>query len=169
MVKENTDYQRHKGVKIEELVTGQTYAISINPKFQPTALNKHRIYFWYRAFYDSLVKHKNSVELKLYLESSPTARLHFHGTIRIKEIIGYLGFLSALAEDTSYEIDTIEDEQVWIEYTQKQYDIWEPYFEGNIIGYPIKITKDSQYIQGPVEVIKLNDQQKGHIFDQWMA
>lgn len=160
-----------KGLKLENICIGSTYAITINPKEQPLYVHsfgdnpKRDTTMWYRDKYAEYMKYKEGLNMSLYLEASPTGRLHFHGTIIIKNISMYVQFLKELELLNNYEIDTIASnpasaggcphpldskdcdcdertgEQIWYEYCTKQWAIWEPYFDGNIIGYPMKIDK----------------------------
>lgn len=143
-----------KGIKLEDMTTGQSYSITLNPKEQPNRIHPiHHLIKWYRTVYDDLLPYKDSVELKLYMESSPIGRLHFHGIISIINMVGYVDFLMYINKWYTYEIDTIsEDEEgkvSWQEYYLKQHDIWLQLLnKHSLIGYPMKIMKDSPSMVG---------------------
>lgn len=143
-MKETSKSVKCKAIKIEEIELNKAYTISINPKIQPDDMSKKKVYVWYRKFYEFVNKYKDGVYLSLYIESSPTGRLHFHGILKVLEIIKYIDLLQALSASCSYEIDTIEnlENTEWFDYMRKQREIWEEYFRKNIIGYPMQIDKD---------------------------
>lgn len=161
-----------KGLKLENICIGTTYSFTINPKEQPLHVCSFKktplsdLTMWYREVYERYLKYKDDIELILYLEASPTGRLHFHGTITIKKYLRYLEFLKEITIGNNYEIDTIACDlahdldppeglmeqcghQKWAEYCLKQKHIW-LWLDDNIIGYPMKITKDSLYVSQPI-------------------
>jgi len=136
-------YVKHKGVPLEDIELDEvTYAISINYEKQPDKIDKACVYKYYRQVYDSLYKFRESIDIILYIEASPTGRLHFHGYLQIKDYIGYIEFLNDLKQYSSFEIDTITEPEVWFEYCRKQEEIWREYMDKHICGYPMEISKD---------------------------
>lgn len=171
--KDYTGLNGSKGLKLENVCIGTTYSFTINPKEQPLYVCSFKktphsdLFKWYREFYEQYLKYKDDMELILYLEASPTGRLHFHGTITIKNILRYIQFLNEIAIGNNYEIDTIACDlahdldppeglmeqcghQKWAEYCLKQKHIWENHIDHHIIGYPMRIAKDSLYVSQPI-------------------
>lgn len=141
---------KHSGMKIEDISLGSTYAVSINPESQPKSNKQVDVYIWYREWYDILVQLSKDNPMKLYIESSPTGRYHFHGNIVINDYHKYINLLRLLKNICTYEFDTLTHDNsdmhtstTWEIYISKQSAIWKPYFEKNVIGYPMDIAKNN--------------------------
>lgn len=152
-------YQKHENKprfiapKVESLAVGQTYAITINPSNEWTA--GQLPIEWVRRQYDQITQLCRGVELELFVESSPTARLHFHGIMKLKNIIDYLRFVRDLQSYSSFaikeffeasrEVNTDANPMgkspylLWREYCTKQKSVWEPIFKTNVLNYAIVI------------------------------
>lgn len=131
--------------RVEDIKLSQLYAISINP--QEEWSSNQQITAWTRKVYTSLRSIVRGVELELFVESSPTGRLHFHGTILIIDVVLYLRFLKELMTQATFAIKEIkdtyaedEDDYVtWDKYCIKQAHIFGPLFDHNTVSYPLKI------------------------------
>lgn len=159
--KTNTNAKGNTAIAPEKIIPGNMYAITINPYLQPPKIDKVSLLVWYRKFYDELCAHKDSMELTLYMESSQTARFHYHGTIVIYNIFNYLNFIRYLDDTSHFEIDTIghcdcptrnhiegcTGSYNWSKYITKGELIFRPLLTPSTIGYPLKITKVSQRIE----------------------
>ncbi len=104
-----------------EIVEPMTmYSLSVNPQpihrntLQQNALRLHRIIYRHFTPY--------AHALLQVMELSPTGRLHSHGTITFpsrEHILGFYDSLNRLPK-INIEIDTIDDIQIWMDYTFKQ-------------------------------------------------
>lgn len=143
----------HVAPKVENLQLGATYAITINPSNEWTS--GQMPIEWVRRQYDQITQLCRGVELCLYVESSPTGRLHFHGIMKLINIIDYLRFVSNMKSYCTYaikeffeaaaETDTKVNPSgkspylLWHEYCTKQSKIWTPIFKSNVLNYAIEI------------------------------
>lgn len=130
---------------LEDIEVGVTYAISINP-IDEWHGGGQTLLAWVKKQYNTLRENTHGVIMELYPEASPTMRLHFHGTLVVKDIYGYMKTLKALAPHCTYCIkqitDTEEDyqtDETWHEYCLKQVDIWKPLFKSSIMCYPLQL------------------------------
>lgn len=152
----------HFAPKVETLETGVPYAISINPADEWKA--GQLPISWINRQYGVLREMTRGLKLILYPESSPTGRLHFHGTIEVYDVFNYLMFLKGLALYGTYCIKGIvpdkpdatttgalleegtETEEVattshkWLEYCTKQSYLFIPLFDSSVLAYPLVIT-----------------------------
>lgn len=137
-------YNGNRALKIETLLKGPKYAVSINPVLQPARQTKACIYTWYRKMYSRFVEYRKGLTLELYPEVSPLGRWHFHGSIIIHCMISYIDFCTELNKDTHFEIDTIAEDtrHAWEEYCEKQALVWKNYFSDSLFGYPMCIGKN---------------------------
>lgn len=136
--KYDAHHKKHKGIPLEFMETNKKYAFTFNPAAQPLSKMRASLDVWYRQMYEIFIKYNDTIIVNLYIEASPTGRLHFHGSIEVLHLIKYTEFLREINSICSYEIDTIEDESVWDKYITKQSSIWEHHFKKNVIGYPLK-------------------------------
>lgn len=133
--------------RVEDIKLNQLYAISINPQEEWQA--NQQITAWVRKVYVSLRSIVRGCELELFVESSPTGRLHLHGTVLIIDVILYLRFLKELMTMATFAIKPIrdtysegdeEDFVTWDKYCIKQGHIFGPLFDGpTLLSYPIKL------------------------------
>lgn len=139
---ENT---RHKGVPIEDIKFGQLYSFNVNPQAQPARYDDlHR---WLVQWHDFFVDFRLN-DIDLYLESSPTGRFHFHGIIKIYNLKQYIFMLIKLNENASYEVDTIKDLDVWMQYCTKQYTLMKKDMDmENVLTYPIIVRTMTEKIR----------------------
>lgn len=170
----------NKGIPVEKIILGEDYTLTINPRLQPDLRNvslkrtKASIGMVYRKLYENLVQYKDYLDMVIFPEFSSTGRLHYHGTIKINNIIMYLNFVNQLADWAHYEIDTIgpkeSDRLTWEKYIQKQKIYMLPLFKDNVFGYPMLISAKMKLIIEPVKVdeepIKLYEKPKS-FFDKW--
>lgn len=150
----------HSAPKVEDLVLGELYAISLNP-IEEWKAGQLPI-AWVKKQYTLLKELVRGCELQLYPESSPTGRLHFHGYILIKDTLEYLMTLKGLSCYGTYCIKPITDgglvqggdteashlgvdegdvPQTWQQYCTKQAFIFEPLFKNSIMSYPMTLTE----------------------------
>lgn len=163
-MKTNTNSKGNSAIAPEKIVTCTMYSITINPKDQPVEFTDKFIMCWYRKIYDTYIEFKDDINMDLYMESSQTARLHFHGTIVIYNILPYLKFVRYLNEHTHFEIDTIGQCECpegklglhtpecrgfyyWMKYIKKGGDIWRPLLTQSTIGYPLQINSAKKPVQ----------------------
>lgn len=150
---------RYNSIKMELIKIGATYSITINPRYQPDSSDLKHLLKWYREATDFFNKYHKLVDLVLYPEASPTGRWHFHGTIVIYDMFAYLNLLEAFQKEysqrgfdienyfpCSFEIDTINDLGIWLEYCKKQKNIWYEHFN----WYPINNRDNILYNHGGV-------------------
>jgi len=156
------------GLQLEDYEVDTEYSITINLKSQPDS--EAQFFPWHRLIYDRLVQFREIVSLKLYLESSSTGRLHWHGTVTIRNLQRLYIFLQYLNEHSHFEIDRITNHsctcvgfhnllnphcyfEKWERYIKKQFNIWHRVFhpvdkhkQGHSHYYPMIISEDSDPI-----------------------
>lgn len=118
------NYQRHKSLKMEDIIPKVYYSMSLNPEEQyPKTVDR---YSKVKEDIKLIFNEIQTIDYIFNMEVSPTGRLHFHGIICFhgNPLYFYLYFLPKLNLKYSYEIDTINDSHKWITYCNKQYDIW---------------------------------------------
>lgn len=120
-------YQKFKFLKYECVTNNDTYTISLNPEDSYQFWNsddRMEVFTLHHAAYLkklTLVNRTNVFTTDIYLEISPTGRLHYHGTIKIlNKKLFYLHTLHKLQSYYVYEIDTIADSDTWFAYCTKQ-------------------------------------------------
>lgn len=125
-----TDYTKPKnqGVKFDYLELGTNYAFTINPKQECKSSN---IKGFYRDQWNALRSLVKGCVMLLHLEASPSGRLHWHGYIKIFNILDFRSFLVALALHGTYVIKDMkeflnskEGANHWEVYINKQSKIW---------------------------------------------
>lgn len=117
------------------------YTFSFNPKVQPV---RHKAGFKCSAFTEwqndvlRTFRKSTNAMYDLNLELSRAGRLHYHGKIKILNIINfYIQDLPHLADEGVIEIDTIKDSEVWEKYCHKQELLMKPFCQihGLIYNY----------------------------------
>lgn len=168
-----TNSKGNTAIAPEKIVIGTKYSITINPKDQPVEFTDKFIMCWYRKIYDTYIEYRDDINMDLYMESSQTARLHFHGTIVIYNILPYLKFVRYLNEYTHFEIDTIGQCECpegklgehtpecrgfyyWMKYIKKGGDIWRPLLTQSTIGYPLQINSAKKPVQPKFKPMTFN-------------
>lgn len=118
---------KHSLIAPEEVNPSATYTFTISPREQYTNGSTNTILKQHLqnilSIINKLGTHKDYY-FKLYPELSKTGRLHYHGIIRISNPFNFFLNLQKVIDDCTMEIDTIEDPDVWTQYTQKQAHLW---------------------------------------------
>lgn len=133
---------KHSAPKFELMVLKDPYAITINPIDEFDV--KQPLSAWIAKQHRLLSDLLFDCNLTLYLEASPVGRLHFHGTIKIDNFLGYLRTLNCLQKYGTFCIKPIREAmegseyESWDAYCKKQSDIWEPYLRGTIYTLPVQ-------------------------------
>lgn len=143
MVEKKTDFYKPKNsnINIEDIEYNHWYAITINPQKQ--YYNKG--YLRYSDVMQEITKLLNQyigeIEYFMYMEVSKLGRLHFHGYIKYKKDLDlvYMTLIPDLVDKYSFEIDYINDPDIWAEYISKQTECFK--FK-NIIQYPPNLEFD---------------------------
>lgn len=126
-----------------ELITPNTsYSFSFSPKEQPMLESINRVdpfgtnlkeYITERY---GLFNRLKNCTLKLNLELSRNGRFHFHGTIKITNILLFYSVdIRRLQAHGTYEIDIISDPMFWDLYCAKQADLMKDFAESEGIEY----------------------------------
>lgn len=135
----------NSSLKLEEYEVGTHYAITINPPDKRLYLKSH-----HQLDY-GLGKEINAhlewvslcegVQFQLYPELSPTGRLHYHGTILMKNIMIFMTHdIKIIDNHCQYCIKHIDDTDEWIQYITKQAPLMEVVIENHTLHeYPITI------------------------------
>lgn len=140
MRSKNQQKFKYSCIKPEDCYTGVLYSFSINPQEQPEFQCFYRMKLntlrdWSQQFEDKMSK-VHYCEYTLTCEIGSGGRLHYHGYIKINNIVKfYLHDLRYLKELGTYEIDKIEDKEVWNIYVEKQKRFMEKYCKENDIKY----------------------------------
>ncbi len=132
----------YKCISLEKCKGGVEYAFSLNPGKEYV----HKLCYLskYIHLFDKHVgRFAPWLVIEAYPEFSPSGKLHFHGTIKMKigkELDFYALALPALQMIGIYEIDTIGDRKVWNKYCKKQQPHWKQYKYP--INFPITLVKE---------------------------
>jgi len=162
-----TPYQAKCTMLSPELIEINTvYTITLNPSddFQ----------YWTNESYQARIKALSAyVELYLlkqipavvdiYMESSRTGRLHFHGTIKFLKsdhiLEFYLMTLHKLVGKFQIEIDTIKDIKIWTTYCRKSSHLIDVNIKTN--SHNLKRYKDMQPVVKQKDMYEMfSDEQK---------
>lgn len=125
---------------VEDTQNGKTYAITLGPKSQPDFRSPNGLTDWLgeqRAFLKSL----KGADFRLYIETSKTGRLHFHGYIMItnrvlfaiRSVPQLMSFYSTVIKDML----TMDDYINWMVYCTKIQNDMTDYLCSEILS-PIK-------------------------------
>lgn len=141
--KSYSKHDKYSCPKPEHLNTNTTYSISLSPSDrQQYYESKDRVCKFKTQWYGRFLIHLSPyASYDLYMEVSKEGRLHFHGTIQIKDILNfYLISIPFMRDNMTYEIDTIKDLAEWLKYCTKQAHL----FEGGV-SPRVKSLKDQQF------------------------
>lgn len=144
----STNFQ-YSFMKYEDCKNDTVYTITLNPKNEYqyfTNEDRKQAFFRYHKNYIQKLTFltkpimTNIFTTELYMEISPTGRLHFHGTIKIlNKHMFYIHVLYKLQDMYSYEIDHLTDPVIWTKYCLKQ----QPFYDKMEVGHDFKrMTKD---------------------------
>lgn len=133
---------KHSCIKPEDCDITKYYTFSFNPVEQPEFVS------FYKTHLNSLKDWSDNIKtnlLKLHFckyhlacEISTGGRLHYHGYIRITNIVKfYLQDLAYLKTLGTFEIDKITDNIKWDTYVYKQKIFMEPYCQTEDITYEL--------------------------------
>lgn len=121
--------EKYRGniLKIEEIDPQTVYTFTIAPKdemqFMGFKFNTLvRLKMFNEAWTRFLTMHLQPyAKYRLHTEVSPKGRLHYHGIIKICDIVGfYVTAVPCLLEKCMIEVDKITDRKKWDEYITKQ-------------------------------------------------
>lgn len=117
----NWNNRRHKNPSPEDMNDNDIYSFTFNPEVQPlTPKFTLDLITWHNGI-DNILKQLQFSNVVLRPELSQGSRWHYHGQIKIKNIMKFFIFdLPVLRENGSFEIDTIEDNNKWLDYCKKQ-------------------------------------------------
>lgn len=143
------DNDKHKVIAPELVTQGSWLTFSFNPEEQPMFERFYRMKLnnlkdWSQQQYDILttLRHAN---VHVILECSPKGRLHFHGVIKINDVIEfYMTDLKKLKHYGAIEIDTIGDDEIWLTYIYKQRKYMKGYADKHEMHY--EIYNDDKYL-----------------------
>lgn len=109
---------KNKTRKLELLEKDKGYAFTINPEEQYYGdINRFQKVI---NLLKRLLK-PPSFDYKIYIELSPTGRIHGHGWLWIKDPIEFVMHdIYEITKRATIYIDTIDDHDVWQEYCTKQ-------------------------------------------------
>lgn len=110
----------HSAVPPEEVDTNTTYSFSINPSKQYET-QKTRLKLIQNDLCKTLsyLGNQKVFSFELYPELSQTGRLHWHGDIKIYNVLEFYTNLIRIKDHVTFEIDTIDDMTKWNEYKTK--------------------------------------------------
>lgn len=119
--------RRHKILPPEEMLVNTLYTCTINPEVQPlTPQFTLDLVTWHNGM-DNKFKQLKFCTLNLKVEISSGSRWHYHGTIKITDIMKFFIFdMPVLKNETALEIDKMEDKEIWAKYCCKQETIMKP-------------------------------------------
>lgn len=124
-----------RSVSPENISTHANYSFTLNPEVQYYEIQDgiERFNTWNAHMYKELKRLHGIESLKIWPEISQSGRLHFHGIIKIKDVIEFaLVDVPLLIRIGHLEIDTINDEDVWNKYIRKSIQLMKPLMSSNI-------------------------------------
>lgn len=155
------DNRRHKLLPPEEMIPDTMYTCNINPEIQPlTPKFTLDLITWHNGM-DNMFKSLKHSSVKLNLELSSNSRWHYHGTIKISNIMKFYIFdLPILKESCSLEIDKIEDLNIWTAYCTKQESLMKPICKEYGIPYKYESDKIMKVKTEPLQDTKFTELMK---------
>jgi len=122
----------------EDLKVNEWYAITINPcdKYQhfrdPNRIGK------FLNTLEDLLFHTGVYKYKLWVELSPKGRLHLHGKIKIiNKVNFYTNVVNYLTTRATVVIKTLEYEQEWFIYCNKQWELHDYIRDNHYTSMPL--------------------------------
>lgn len=104
----------------EKVEPTEDYTFSINPDKQfDNAKGRLKLVQNEVCKILSLLGDSKTYSFELYPELSRGGRLHWHGTIRITNVLAFFTNIIRIRDFCTYELDTIEDPDKWDEYSKK--------------------------------------------------
>jgi len=96
----------HSGIKLEELKTDVEYTFDINPSHE-----YHTIRGFKQSLYYQLGEMTKYATISLWVEYSPTGKLHSHGSVKnITNRTKFVQQLLKLKQYGTYKVDTIQED-----------------------------------------------------------
>lgn len=122
-------------LKPEEVVLGTEYAFTLNPVAQPQIGKLNSFKEWYDLFEHVFRDCCIASEYRLYIEISPMGRFHFHGKIKIINIMNfYIYDVKTLTNDSTCVIKVMEDPDEWETYYLKQQQFMQDYLRKELFS-----------------------------------
>jgi len=131
-------FHKHSCVRHEDILEDTPYAFSYNP--EPMKLKENGEYLFKREYnrMNKLLYLLKGSLVEVYPETSPSGKIHFHGTITILNFPTFcLIDLYTLQACGTYEIDLMTDKEKWTTYCIKQSKYWKPYCKKRKLKYCI--------------------------------
>jgi len=128
---------KNKMIPVENLTEGMWYAFTYNPLVQP--IIKDRVVHvddWLIQQRRHFGEYDNRYcDLIMYMESSTSGRLHWHGCIRLHDIAGFmLKVYPLIVIEASTEIDYLTDKDIWFNYCTKQLKVFKESYQSAELG-----------------------------------
>lgn len=115
-------------LKPEEVVIGSEYAFTLNPVAQPGIGKVNSFMDWYQMFEHVFRDCCVASEYRIYIEISPMGRFHFHGKIKITNIMNfYIYDVKTLTNASTCVIKVMENPDEWEDYYLKQQQFMQDY------------------------------------------
>lgn len=141
----------------EVIEVDKLYTFNFNPRYVIGAdSDDYKGITWVdmKSFYNATVKVLNNLnhcEVSIVPEASPQGKLHYHGTIKIKDILNfYLLDLPHIKHYGSLEIDEINDSVKWDTYCSKQEKIMKIFCDKH--GTPYRLEKKQNEIINKLKI-----------------
>lgn len=153
-----------------ELVQLNTeYTFTVNPELTPyQTKRKGEKCLVLPPFINSIIKSLAKLrfcEYELRHEISCHGKWHYHGIIKIKDVINFYCFdIPLIKEIGCFEIDTILDKDKWKIYLTKLEGVLRPYMEK--LKLPYIINGNTKYVpEDPLVKLELEKDFEEHLFD----
>lgn len=129
----------HGCPKIESLVENKAYAFTFSPPANLLLREGKELLKATQMRTFKLINNLYSLHIKLMPEASPTGRIHYHGTLIIRNIMNFVLIdMPKLQQAGTYYIAEITDPKDWAKYCLKQLTLFQPYCEKNKIRYKVE-------------------------------
>lgn len=131
---------KYEIVKPEDVRVNTRYTFSFNPEEQPKPQRFYNITLTLFSSWSEknieLFKSMKYAKIETYMEISKNSRLHYHGYIKILDIVNFYFFeVPKLKHYGTFEIDFISDPMTWDLYCKKQKDEMEKFCNKNNMLY----------------------------------
>lgn len=142
MIRKNNQFKKFQCLSPEDVKEDVLYSFSYNPEEQPLfekfyKMKLNNLSDWSNHMKDILTT-LHFCNISVFQELSRKGRFHFHGYIKINKILEfYIHDLAKLRHYGTYEIDKINNEDVWETYIHKQERIMKKYCQTHDMFYNI--------------------------------
>lgn len=133
------DKPKHQIIHPEDVNTNHCYAFTFNPNSKPEIGKVNAFKVWYDMIAHLLCDVCIASKYRVYTEISCMGKFHFHGLIRITNIMNfYIHDVQTLTMNGTVVIKERTNEDEWEDYYLKQQDFIQDYLQKELYGPLVK-------------------------------